>query len=122
MLAAVIPQPSVLIVLPASLVQCPAPSINWFCGDSSRMLVYLTAVRTFASAAVGLTEEWRGLTRCMEAVGIRTGLLVSVLTKVLCSRLGIEAAGRNSRMVGKGQINKCLSHDTAVITLEPHYE
>ena len=66
--------------------------------------------------------DWRGLTRCMEAVGSRTGLLVSVLTKVLCSRLGLEAAGRNSRMVGKGQINKCLSHDTAVITLEPHYE
>lgn len=85
------------------------------------MLVYLTAVRTFASAAVDLTE-WRGLTRCMEAVGSRTGLLVSVLTKVLCSRLGLEAAGRNSRMVGKGQINNCLSHYTAVITLEPHYE
>lgn len=91
MLAAVIPQPSVLIVLPDSLVQCPAPSINRFSVDSSRMLVYLTAVRTFAPAAAGLTEEWRGLTRCMEAAGSQTGLWAAVLTKVLCSRLGLRS-------------------------------
>lgn len=91
MLAAVVPQSSVSIVLTAGLVHCPTSFINWFCGDSSGIPVYLTTARAFAAAAVGFTEECRGLTQCMEAASSQIGPLAVVLTQTLYSRFSLRS-------------------------------
>ena len=93
MLAAVVPQSSVSIVLTAGLTHCPTSFINWFCGDSSGIPVYLTTARAFAAAAtaVGFTEECRGLTKCMEAASSQIGPLAAVLPQTLYSRFSLRS-------------------------------